>query len=198
MKNLTLDEVAVSVRCDGDEITAILKAEYAVDGCRVIKTDAKGASSGNWKTINGAHVLIGKGGRILAGMGGKFKNLSDIKAAPKTSVNAELTNEINTIYSGTGNFLRVAKVQGFMDKLPTGAVIAVKENKPNGKLLGKYQKTNEEDFDEGTFYKDLIKSKELGREVTVSGDAIMSPYWRPGKNLTANEVTPVAFEIETE
>lgn len=33
----------------------------------------------NWKTISGSKVLIGKGGKIYAGMSGKFSNIADTK-----------------------------------------------------------------------------------------------------------------------
>ena len=74
-----INEYCTSVRLDGETYTAILKAEYAVDGERVIKADAKSAYAGKWVTINGARVLIGKNGVVLGGAGGKFNgmNLSD-------------------------------------------------------------------------------------------------------------------------
>lgn len=61
------EELFESLRKDGDEYIGVLKPQYAVDGLRVLIGDAD-----NWKTINGAHVLLGKGGRILGGAGGVF------------------------------------------------------------------------------------------------------------------------------
>lgn len=74
-----IDTYCTSVRLDGEIYTAILKPEYAVEGERVIKADAKSAYAGKWVTINGARVLIGKNGVVLGGAGGKFNgmNLSD-------------------------------------------------------------------------------------------------------------------------
>ena len=64
-----------SIRCDDDGVyVAVLKPEYAVDGLRVIKCDNATGDVRNdrWVTINGAHVLIGRDGRIAGGMGGKL------------------------------------------------------------------------------------------------------------------------------
>lgn len=64
-----------SIRCDSDGVyVAVLKPEYAVDGLRVIKCDNVTGDVRNdrWVTINGAHVLIGRDGRIAGGMGGKL------------------------------------------------------------------------------------------------------------------------------
>lgn len=74
-----LKDLCVSMRMDGETYTAILKPEYAVNGERIIRTDAKKAYAGKWVTINGAHVLIGRNGLVIAGAGGKFNgmNLSD-------------------------------------------------------------------------------------------------------------------------
>ena len=38
-------------------------------------SDLASKHGANWKTINGARVLIGKGGNIIAGMGGKFEKV---------------------------------------------------------------------------------------------------------------------------
>lgn len=74
-----IDSYCTSLRLDGETYTAILKPEYAINGERVIKADAKSAYAGKWVTINGARVLIGKNGVVLGGAGGKFNgmNLSD-------------------------------------------------------------------------------------------------------------------------
>ena len=71
-----IDTYCTSVRLDGETYTAILKPEYAIDGERVIKADAKSAYAGKWVTINGARVLIGKNGVVLGGAGGNFNGMN--------------------------------------------------------------------------------------------------------------------------
>lgn len=71
-----LKDLCVSLRTDGEIYTAILKPEYAVNGERVLRADAKKAYAGKWVTINGAHVLIGRNGLVIAGAGGKFNGMN--------------------------------------------------------------------------------------------------------------------------
>ena len=91
-KDYELEDIVLSVRADEatGEITAILKAEYAVDGCRVIKTDAKGGkiSGGKWVTMNGTPVYI-KGGKFVTGpMEGVSYTPKGSGAAPKASTSS--------------------------------------------------------------------------------------------------------------
>ena len=56
---------------------AILKDDYRLDGSMIIEGDldsviANVLRADRWVTINSSHVLIGKDGNIMAGMGGKF------------------------------------------------------------------------------------------------------------------------------
>lgn len=62
-----LGELGIIIKNDenGNHI-ALLKPQYAIDGERVIRLDAKSASAGKWVTMNGAKVLI-KGGKFVNG-----------------------------------------------------------------------------------------------------------------------------------
>ena len=58
-------------------LLVVTKEDCRFDDQQVVILDSKTAqlalsNKANWKTINGSHVLVGKGGRIIAGMGGKF------------------------------------------------------------------------------------------------------------------------------
>lgn len=67
-----VERYCVCIRQDSDgAYIAVLKPEYAVDGMRVLKSD--GLRTDRWVTINGAHVMIGKGGVVTGGAGGRFK-----------------------------------------------------------------------------------------------------------------------------
>ena len=68
---------------NNESVLIVTKPEYRFDGCHAVVLDSKTAelalrNNANWKTINGAKVLIGKGGKIFAGMGGKYSSLSDL------------------------------------------------------------------------------------------------------------------------
>ena len=69
-------------------LLVVTKDGYRFDDQQVVVLDSKSAqlalsNKANWKTINGSHVLIGKGGKIVAGMGGKFKSV------PKKSITGQ-------------------------------------------------------------------------------------------------------------
>lgn len=71
------DKVQVMYQTNDGRYIAILKDDYRLDGSMVIEGDidsviADVLRADRWVTINGSHVLI-KDGRIVAGMGGKFK-----------------------------------------------------------------------------------------------------------------------------
>ena len=83
-------EVIYHFRND-ESILIVTKPEYRFDGCHAVVLDSKTAelalsNNANWKTISGAKVLVGKGGRIIAGMGGKFATVP-VKGAIPNSLN---------------------------------------------------------------------------------------------------------------
>lgn len=66
-----MEQYCTSIRQDASgTYIAVLKPEYAIEGCRVLKCD--NIRLDRWVTINGSHVLIGRDGRIASGMGGKL------------------------------------------------------------------------------------------------------------------------------
>ena len=111
-------EVIYHFRND-ESILIVTKPEYRFDGCHAVVLDSKTAelalsNNANWKTISGAKVLIGKGGRIIAGMGGKYSNLKDLstnKMVGKSMFSADsdsakmlgetTTNEISSQIKGS-------------------------------------------------------------------------------------------------
>lgn len=84
-----VERYCVCIRQDSDgTYIAVLKPEYAVDGMRVLKSD--GLRTDRWVTINGAHVMIGKGGVVTGGAGGRFngKKISDFAGKKKRKLSA--------------------------------------------------------------------------------------------------------------
>lgn len=72
------DKIQVMYQTKDGRYVAILKDDYRLDGSIVIEGDLNSViadvlRADRWVTINGSHVLIGKNGKIMAGMGGKFK-----------------------------------------------------------------------------------------------------------------------------
>ena len=73
--NKEIKDVAIFIKTDeqGNSV-ALLKPEYAVNGERILRTDAKSASAGKWITMNGAHVLIKRGKYSSGPFAGKLVN----------------------------------------------------------------------------------------------------------------------------
>ena len=89
-------------RTDGTVMAVI---DGVVDGSSVVEAkndrdlELKLMRSDDWKTINGAHVLIGKTGRILGGAGGKFTGKVFGKPFNKTKRLAKLKG-VGTVAGG--------------------------------------------------------------------------------------------------
>lgn len=71
------DKLQVMYQTKDGRYIAILKDDYRLDGSMVIEGDLESViadvlRADRWVTINGSHVLIGKDGNIVAGMGGQF------------------------------------------------------------------------------------------------------------------------------
>lgn len=69
-------EVIYHFRND-ESILIVTKPEYRFDGCHAVVLDSKTAelalsNNANWKTINGARVLVGTKGSVVVGMDNKF------------------------------------------------------------------------------------------------------------------------------
>ena len=123
-----VEQYCVCIRQDSDgAYIAVLKPEYAVDGMRVLKSD--GLRTDRWVTINGAHVIIGKGGVVTGGAGGRFngKKISDFAGKKKRKLSA---------YKGTRG-----KVKGESDKTQTNSK---KTSLQNLKSLPKFADKNKE------------------------------------------------------
>lgn len=70
----------------------VTKDNCRFDGQQAVILDSKTAqlalnNKANWKTINGSHVLVGKGGKVIAGMGGKFSHVPTAGKNQNTSLN---------------------------------------------------------------------------------------------------------------
>ena len=70
----------------------VTKGDCRFDGQQAVILDSKTAqlalsNKANWKTINGSHVLVGKGGKIVTGMGGKFTRITQKGLQENTSLN---------------------------------------------------------------------------------------------------------------
>ena len=121
-------EVIYHFRND-ESILIVTKPEYRFDGCHAVVLDSKTAelalsNNANWKTISGAKVLIGKGGRIIAGMGGKFSHVP-IKGAVSPSLNGfggivegkDITDSFTCVSDPDKSWAQqVAEQQGFNAK----------------------------------------------------------------------------------
>ena len=123
-----VERYCVCIRQDSDgAYIAVLKPEYADDGMRVLKSD--GLRTDRWVTINGAHVMIGKGGVVTGGAGGRFngKKISDFAGKKKRKLSA---------YKGAPG-----KVKGESDKTQTNSK---KTSLKNLKSLPKFVDKNKE------------------------------------------------------
>ena len=70
----------------------VTKGDCRFDGQQAVILDSKTAqlalsNKANWKTINGSHVLVGKGGKIVTGMGGKFTRITQKGLQENTFLN---------------------------------------------------------------------------------------------------------------
>lgn len=72
------NKVRLMYRTSGGACFAILNEPYRLDGSLIVEGDSVASvtesamRADKWVTINGAHVLIGKGNTVIAGMGNKF------------------------------------------------------------------------------------------------------------------------------
>ena len=131
-----IDTYCTSVRLDGETYTAILKPEYAIDGERVIKADAKSAYAGKWVTINGARVLIGKNGVVLGGAGGNFNGMNFSDGVRKLHRARGVVNASNK-FENLKKELRSVKEKA-------------EHHKKQVEFWGKVLKVREQDFGKGS------------------------------------------------
>ena len=72
------NKVRLMCRTSGGACFAVLNEPYRLDGSLIIEGDSVASvtesamRADKWVTINGEHVLIGKGNTVIAGMGNKF------------------------------------------------------------------------------------------------------------------------------
>lgn len=86
------DKCEVVYEFQDGRMLVVTKDDCRFDGQQAIILDSKTAqlalsNNANWKTISGSHVLIGKGGKIIAGMGGKFSHVPTNGVSKDTSLN---------------------------------------------------------------------------------------------------------------
>ena len=72
------NKVRLMYRTSGGACFAILNEPYRLDGSLIVEGDSVASvtesamRADKWVTINGAHVLIGKGNTVIAGMENKY------------------------------------------------------------------------------------------------------------------------------